>query len=398
MTTGPTPEQIAQVQSNLKNMQAFNDFVYNQGGGSRILNAYLSLSEPDPSDPGLNIGLNIIEGAFWAIGGMFGPVGNFTASFLSGMLSWWANSENTPPNLNTTFASLSIRTQQTSLAVDTQLAVYYQDVVTHWNDQFTYNGQTVTLGDLANYQFPAETDPDFEKMATASIFALDQTIWTYALKANFVITLYELSSGPNIFPGDQGDPPVSWDEMFIKQNPSYYNTWDWHASEGCGDTSGWLINEYNIGTGAGVFTDGAMSNDACAYLFIDSYNGVVINANGLFSRKTVFTGLGLRTDTHVCSNISSGIGEISFEYKKAMVKGQTLGKLIERVGRSEIERMIIEKVHSDSVFARNVSVRPRQTLEEFLGVKIPETVSIGIILENAGTFALVVPSKPEPCV
>ena len=36
MSNGPTPTQIKQVQSNLTNMQAFNDYVYNQGQ-SRIL-------------------------------------------------------------------------------------------------------------------------------------------------------------------------------------------------------------------------------------------------------------------------------------------------------------------------------------------------------------------------
>src|SRR3954452_6569834 len=60
MSNGPTPTQIKQVQSNLTNMQAFNDYVYNQGQ-SRVLNAYLLLSEQDSSDPGLTIGLNILQ-------------------------------------------------------------------------------------------------------------------------------------------------------------------------------------------------------------------------------------------------------------------------------------------------------------------------------------------------
>src|ERR671910_139229 len=98
MTAGPTPAQIATVQQNLVNMQAFNDYVYNHGQ-SRVLNSYLLLSEQDDSDPGLTIGLNVLEGVFWAVGGSLGPVGNFLASFLSGMVSWWATS--TPPNLNT---------------------------------------------------------------------------------------------------------------------------------------------------------------------------------------------------------------------------------------------------------------------------------------------------------
>ena len=35
--------------------------------------------------------------------------------------------------------------------------------------------------------------------------------------------------------------------------------------------------------------------------------------------------------------------------------------------------------------------RPRQTLEAFLGVHIPELVSVSVILEDPHTFGLVVP-------
>lgn len=392
MSNGPTPTQIAQVKSNLQNMQAFNDYVYNQGQ-SRVLNAYLLLSEQDNSDPGLTVGLNILEGVFWAVGSELGPIGNFLASFLSGMVSWWAT--NTPPSLNTTFASLLIRLQNTSLAVDTQLAAYYQDVAGNWNVQFTYNGQTETLSNLASITVPAETDPQFETLAKAAIFALDQQIWQTVMKANYVVTLWELSGGDLILPGTQNQPPVQWVESFIASNPAYYCTWSWHNSSGCGDTTGWDIQEYNIGTGAGTFTDGSMSNDACAYLFIDSVDGVVINPNGLFSRNTAFTGLGIQQTTY---QVPSGGGgyvkdKLSTSYLRAMKEGRTLGLLIQREGREQVERQIIEKAQQDSVFANDLALRPRQTLQKFLDVAIPEVVSVSVIVENSRTFALVVPMR-----
>ncbi len=377
-------------------MQAFNDYVYNQGGSSRILNAYLLLSEQDNNDLGLNIGLNVLEGAFWAIGGALGPIGNFTASFLSGMLSYWANSANTPPSLNTTFASTAIRIQKTSFQVDQQLAQYYNDVAGNWGTSFTYNGSMSSIADLATINFPAETDNAFFPLADAAIFALDQMIWKTVMNANYVVTLWELSSGPNIMPGDQNSPPVQWDEMFIGKNPSYYNTWSWHNSSGCGDTSGWLVNEYNIGTGAGVFSDGGMSSAACQYLFIDSYDGVVINANGLYNRATVFNNLGIRQTTYTVAVPSGGYGmPLSMSYKRAMVKEQTLRLLVEREGRENIQRKIISKAHSDPVFARDVVARPRQTLEEFLGIKIPESIALTVIHETNGSFGVVIPAKDE---
>jgi len=392
--SGPTQQQIQQVQSNLTNMQQFNDYVYNQGQ-SRVLNAYLLLSEQDNSDPGLVIGLNILEGAFWAVGSELGPIGNFLASFLSGMVSWWATS--TPPSLNATFASLLLRLQATSLAVDQQLATYYQDVPGNWNVQFTYNGQTQTLSDLANITVPAETDPNFETLAAAALFALDQQIWTTVMQSNYVITLWELSSGPLILSGSQDQPPVSWDEMFIGKNPAYYNTWSWHSSSGCGDTSGWEIQEYNIGTGAGVFTDGSMSSDACAYLFIDSADGVVINPKGLYARATVFNNLNIKQTTHIVATGGGGAvaDKLSVGYLRAMKEGNTLGLLIAREGRAAVQQRIIEKAQQDSVFANDLALRPRQTLEEFLGIRIPEVVSVTAVIETPRTFSLVVPMRGE---
>jgi hypothetical protein len=375
-------------------MQAFNDYVYNQGQ-SRVLNAYLLLSEQDNSDPGLTVGLNIFEGLFWAVGSELGPVGNFLASFLSGMVSWWASE--TPPSLNTTFASLLIRLQNTSLAVDTQLATYHQNVAANWNVQFTYNGQTQTLSNLANITVPAETDPEFETLAKAAIFGLDQQVWQTVLNANYVVTLWELPNGDTILPGTQSQPPVQFVESFIAQNPAYYCTWSWHNSSGCGDHNGWDLQQYNLGTGPGTFSDGSMSNDACAYLFIDSVDGVVINANGLFSRKTVFTGLGIQQTTY---QVPAGGGgyvkdKLSASYLRAMKEGRTLGLLIQREGREQVEKRIIEKAQQDSVFANDLALRPRQTLQKFLDVAIPEVVSVSVIVETPRTFALVVPMPAD---
>ena len=197
---GPSPAQIQQVQSNLQNMQAFNDYVYDTGASAKVLNAYLLLSEQDSSDPGLAIGLNILEGAFWAVGSEFGPAGNFAASFLSGMLSWWAT--NAPPSLNTTFSGMLTRLEATKVQVDQTLAGYYKDVAGNWTTQFTYNGRTAALSDFATVTFPPETHPNFETMATAAIFAMDQWIWQTVLKANFVVTLWESSGGDTPMSGE----------------------------------------------------------------------------------------------------------------------------------------------------------------------------------------------------
>ncbi|MCA1703137.1 MAG: hypothetical protein LC808_07635 [Actinobacteria bacterium] len=404
----PTPPQAAKVQANLTSMQQFNDYVYDTGAVNKVTNAFLLLSEQDKSDPGVGIGLNVLESAFRAIGSLGGPAGTFAASFLSGMLSWWATPANTPSNLNTTFSDLLTRLEHTKIAVDAALAGYYQTVANNWNTQFTYNGQTVALSDFATVTFPVESDPVFEEMATAAIFALDQSIWTTVMNANYVITNWKFyddirGTPPDylVIPGDQNSPPVSWDQSFLSQHPAYYNTWNWqHFPSGgrCNDPyDGWLITQYNIGTAgaATCWNDGSMSSAACAYLFIDSADGVVINANGLFRRATVFSNLGIPQVTQECAGSPPSLATLSMGYLRAMKEGKTVGTLILGEGREAVEKRVIDKAHRDPIFAFDLAVRPRQTLEEFLGVRIPEVVAVNVIVESGRNYGLVVPMPPR---
>lgn len=57
------------------------------------------------------------------------------------------------------------------------------------------------------------------------------------------------------------------------------------------DKSYYLEYQNNIGTGVTTFSDGHLNDSACAYLFIDTFDNVVINPNGLFHRKYVFNNL-----------------------------------------------------------------------------------------------------------
>jgi len=397
MTDGPTQSQIEQVQANLAQMQHLNDYIFSYGQ-SKVLNAYLLLSETD-NDPGFSLGLEILEGAFWAVGSEFGAIGNFLASFLSGIVSTWAT--NLPPSLNTTFASLETRLAKSSIALDTQLADLASDVARNWNTAFSYQGQTVTLSALADLIVPPETDPAFEAMANAALFALDQQIWATVLRANFVITTFGSYGTPYTVPGSADQPPYGWAQDFIKSNPSYTVSWQWYQSTACcqsdTDPSGWRITETNIGTGADGYHDGAMSPDACAYLFIDSIGGQVINPSGLYNRATVFANLGIRqTSESFPPSQAATLARPSKDYLRAVYEGRTLVDLIEQEGRAAIEARIIEKAQTDPVFALDVSRRPYQTLEKFLGVRIPEIMTISVILESARNVAIVVPSPAMP--
>lgn len=388
----PTQAQIVQVQTNLKHLQKLNDYVYNQGQ-SKVSNAYLLLSETDSADPGMTVAVDILRGAFLVLGKLL-PVGGGAATFMAGMVADWATA--TPPSLNTTFASLLTRLQASSLAVDRQLATYHQDVAGNWATQFTDNGQTSTLADLASVSIPPETDPQFATLAAAALVGLDQRVWKTVLLANYVITRWTSSSGDANLGGVQGSPPLQYDTQFIAAHPAYYNTFTWYQKQhACDDPSGWIVGEYNLGTGAGVLNDGSMSDAACQYLFVDSSDGVVINQDGLFARKTVFNDLGISQQTYTVDAAPIGAQALSLAYLRAMKSGKTIGRLVEREGREAVQRRIVERAQADPVFAASLRHRPRQALESLLGVKIPETVTIRAVLESPRSFTIVVPHVPQ---
>ncbi|KST66360.1 hypothetical protein [Mastigocoleus testarum] len=404
--SSPTAADITKVQNNLKNMQELNDYVHNYGQ-DKITNAYLLLSEHDKSDPGLKIVLSIMKGAFGKIGSSIaGPVGSIVGNFLAGLISSWYDKP--PADIKGSFASYVNRFSKTCIAVDTQLAAYHANVVGNWEKSFTFEGSTTTLSELATIAFPDKTDPKFLDLAKAVLLGLDRNLWQQMLDTYKVITFWQDDPmHPLVIKGDKSTPPTKWVQSFYAKNPAYYCIWGWHEGSGCTDYSGWIIKEYSLGTEAQLYKDNSLNIDACKYLFKDSTPGVVINPDGLFTREEVFNSLNIKEETYKLNsgsgylpNPSSRIPAIvdmattptlSKSYLRAHKEGKSLSKLIETEGREKVQQKIIAKAASDSVFAHNLSVRPYQTLEEFLGVKIPEVLDLKIVVEGGKTFGLVIP-------
>ena len=373
----------------MANTQKLNDYVYNNGL-AKIMNAYFLLTnQQNGPDTAETIVLNVIEGAFWAIGSEGGPIGNFAASFLSGTVSYWAT--NTPPSLNAQFANFTSRFQATSLQVDTQLANYAHDVAGNWNTTFSYNGNTVALSDLASADFPKEIDPAFEKMAKTALFALDQGMWTQLLQESFVVThwLDDGAAAPKSIVPD----PVAWAQGYYTQHPAYYETWTWHTSTGCGDTDGWVFQDYNLGTGASVLNDASLNAPACAYLFQDSTPGVTINPDGLFTRVQVFTGLNLRQVDLRPPPIRAAEAELSTGYLRAMKEGKTLGGLVASEGRAALEKRVIDRAQSDPISPTIFCEAPAPDTGAVFGRQDPRDGIVERRGGNSRNFGLVIPAR-----
>lgn len=407
--SSPTPEQIQKVKDNLQRMQAFNDRMY-ESGLANFMNAFALLTESKGPDLGLTVALNIAEGGFWAAGAVTGPAGSFVASFLSGMMVYWASEP--PSSISGEFAEQVSRFKAMNLEVDATLATYSADVAGNWDTSFTYNGDTQALSALATFDFPAETDVAFAPLLQAAVAGLDRSLWTELLTAKMVVTQWVLPDTEGTWKGQMlmteypspNMPPADWADEFYEKNPAYYEPWTWYGGDAkncCGRPPCWAVAEFNLGTGVSAtgLADGSLSKDACNYLFIDGTPGTIINPEGLFTREDVFTTLQIPTATYYVTDPTGGMTlaarspDVSLGFMRAMKDQQTLGHLFQREGREQIERRIVRRAQEDAVFRHDLQMRPRKTLEEFLGVRIPDVVSLHVVVEQPWSLGIVIPRE-----
>jgi len=132
----------------------------------------------------------------------------------------------------------------------------------------------------------------YHQFLNQAAYALDQSIWSVLLK-NFIITAYLPATEYKTKYYSEQDMENNA-AGFYGAHPAYYNTWIYEAAKKDKNDAYWQT-QHNIGTGASSFHDGSLNNAACQYLFIDSYDNVVINKDGLFNRSFVFNSLGIPT-------------------------------------------------------------------------------------------------------
>lgn len=302
----PTDANIIQLRENLKNMQSFNDQLYTYTI-TKCANAFLLLGKSDNSDPGMNVGINLLCGAMIGIGGEFGFIGAVAANYFCGIVSEYSVTK--PPSLLTQFTSYITRVQQTSMQLDLDLAESSKNPTQNWTTVRTGSFQTpwgtktagCSLGQLAAIQFPSEIDVLYNQMMDKAVFAFDQTTWWTVINANFQINgwnsgwmlppIIQASDVPN---GDAG--MNNYCNNYELENPAHWTCWYYSPStdKKGRDTSTYIIYDYSLGSDPHKGKDVPISNDAANYLFTDTNPGIIINPVGLFDRYFVFNSFGLK--------------------------------------------------------------------------------------------------------
>ncbi len=284
----PSPDQITCVKQNLANMIDLVNLV-NQYGQAKIITSFSLLAEKDSNDIGLQLGLNLLCGAFWAIGGEYGPVGSIAANFLAGCVAHFSNPEFTPSSLLVGFGSMYARFNQTCLETTKQLGVYYDDPDTYWNTTFEYNGQTITLGDLATIQFPPRATDEFQTFQDTCLFSLDQGVWQinlqrYCVVTTFMNTTHESMKRVNKQGGTSGVLKEFYSSKTGKGGYLYLVYNPGHKMQ----TEGYDYYTLRLGHKITPNNDGLLSDDAYNHIFKDTAPDTVTNPNGLWTREYVF--------------------------------------------------------------------------------------------------------------
>ena len=379
--SSPTTEQLEIAKKNIKTMRDFNEYTFIHGT-PYISNAFYLLTEP-PNDAGLTYVLDFFSLAFSTLASFAGPAAEFAAGFLEGMLSSWASDP--PPSLNKQFADITTRFNKTSVEIDLTLAKVHdglEDPGTRqatWDSEYKLRGKSYKVSDLAASLLPDKDTAIFVDNAKKAEKEWDRRIWRLLLVANYRIPYRDRFRTDYT---DKNVPPIPWIKEQIGEYPYAYFSYFWHQGNG-GDCSLWIAVEYCLELNATGFRD--LSDDACAYLFIDSVPGTIINKDGLFTREEVVKFMGIKIVTNDIERAKA--------YREAEKEGKTLLALYQAHGREAIERQVIEKVQTDPVFARKLTRDTKETLEAFFDIKIPEHVNLTVVIEDPMSFGLVIPAK-----
>lgn len=311
--SSPTQQEIDKVKLNLRNLMDLNsDLLVN--GNLKIENAFTLLEMQDNKDPGSQIGINLLDGGFWAASDGITAWGS---NFCCGIISEY--SSNTPPSLIGSTSKLIERFQATSNQFQYDLQKFYGDPTTYWDIVYSGTVQTAfgshkvsgKLSDLSTIDVPSKTDTGYTINMIKALYGIDQQIWN-TLLPNFIITAWypELQYSDKMYTSDD---MINISNGWYVNNPAYWSYWVWEQDKGIfggnKDHGTYWLTHYSIGRGWSITSYGNLSDTACNYLFNDLYNGVPnpnvapdyksIGTPGLFPREFVFNNMpNIKRTTH----------------------------------------------------------------------------------------------------
>lgn len=213
-------------------------------------------------------------------------------AFLSSILHDWGIGKDKPDDvLDEEFATFQFGHVRMQLAIEQKLSSLadptnnYSNLTSAWTETIEFNGDTYTVGDLADSNFPGLGD-DYNALQTAALNSFEKALWnlvimkccTLAEESNWYIYIYN-------DPQDTTNPYNSVVEyaqtiMYPINKGNYLRA---RINE-VGDLYiTYQLQSWRLGINGNTFPEEAVN-----ILFMDDTPAHIINPDGLFSRDYVF--------------------------------------------------------------------------------------------------------------
>jgi len=298
----PTTEQIAQVKTNLANLISLNQSLL-EGGNMRIENAFTLLSMNDTKDPGLQVGVNMMDSAFLIAGDEVPVLGTVAATFATSVLASYSDSQ--PESLLGTTSSLLDRFQLTNYQFNSNLEMFHSNPEEYWD--VVYSGTAVdafgsypvsgSLSDLVGVNIPGPNDEGYQEIVNVLVYGTDQMVWSTLLQDMVIVNYGAMKMMVSGLDKEYGDDSEEQKQAavdnFYETKPAGYN----YGLQYVGGKKAYY--EFNCSF-IGREESDYLTTQACNYLFNNLYEDVP-NPNatqntytkGLLQRQFVFNDLGI---------------------------------------------------------------------------------------------------------
>ncbi len=395
----PNTDEINKVKLNVNNMMDWVNHLHDYL--QDVINeVYDKVTESPVYDPSQQFITNITNTALKSLAPLGFPGSGVVSAFLSTFIGSYSGPA-TPPSLQGSFGSVWDRFSRTFLQANVDLAEIHKHVEDNWNKTYTnpVDGSVGHVCDLGDGQvsIPDKDDTLFQTMTNTALAAYKFNLTRQTLGSKW--TVIEDVQGQ--FKDGSEDDLKRWITEQANYHPEIMVTY-WaeeggtHGMYNLCPRKGFRVTENYLGYG--TLLPSAAPADLCKWLFQDDGYGVVTNPNGIAQRRDVFYNWGLQGSRRSARTAMARSTDATINTPSAAdrVSIARWAQLFDQTTRQEVEKRIILKSQQDPAFLNQLLNDPKTTLQTFLGLSIPNGITLKVIQETPDTYMLILPWAGVP--
>lgn len=406
----PTEAEIKQLQNNCYNISLWLDHVHDFL--QDVLNeVYLKLSQDSGGDPGQDLVTKINDVTFAIIGDVDFPGAAITNYAIGSLMGSY--DPDPPDPLKKVFGDVWGRFGATFQQAEDDFGNFATDPLSHWNDTYTdpTSGHVFHVYDLARDDvfFPSRDPhaPDgfYNPDAFNELTDRLKSAFKYQLAKNVMGKKWSILHSPNntFWDGWNENDARRFAEDQVKANRDIIVIWWADQGGSCAGcpSNGMSTTEPRIGVGEwysswDFYHGESAPQDMCDWLMQDDDCGNILNPSALTTRHDVFYNWPL--DGNLSDHPVRGVERIRQDNvpQESKARAKQWHKLLAEKSRAQIEAEIVQKYFLEPSFRAKLVKDPKSTLEEHLGIQMPEEVEVEVIQELPGRYKILIPYVGRP--